>query len=197
MGCDIADPSPKEMLHKCAKALDENDASAFIACFDMKACASVQIQTMTRENDALNTLDFLGRNLGLGGMEDLIGNVFDMENSLQQNFVKKSSTGELAKECSRKEKTGCPWVPESLRKAEVKTHGDNQAVARVKAPTGITTWLALGKKDKGWHIVGWAALESDAKRYAEDYILGKQTPPPAPQEKKSKKKDKSGEPLTI
>ena len=91
-GCEVTGSSPRDMLVDCAKALEQNDASAFIGCFDLKACASTQIQNMTKENDALNTLDLLGRNLGIGGMEDLLGNVFDMENSLRQNFVKKSST---------------------------------------------------------------------------------------------------------
>ena len=196
-GCDMTGSSAKDMLVDCAKALEQNDASAFVGYFDMAACASTQIQNVTKGNDALNTLDLLGRNLGIGGMEDLLGNVFDLENSLRQDFVKKSSTGVLAKECSKKEETGCPWVPISLRQADVKEFAPNQAVARVKTPAGLTTWLALAKKDKGWLIVGWAPLEMQAKEYTESFIQGREPKTIKPKTKPKSKGKEGDEPLTI
>ncbi|MBQ7584895.1 MAG: hypothetical protein IJU40_01430 [Desulfovibrionaceae bacterium] len=174
IGCE-GSSSAKDAMNACATALDQNDAQAFVNSFDLKACASNQIKSMTQANDALNTLDLLGRNLGIGGMEDLLGNVFDMENSLRQNFVKKSSTGELANECARQNTTGCPWVPQSLRQAQIKEAG-LIAVARVKTPANLTTWIALAKKDKKWLIVGWAPLEDEAKNFAQEYQGQKTTP---------------------
>lgn len=172
-GCE-SKKSAKDTLVACATALEQNDAQGFINSFDLKSCAANEIKNVTQANDALFTLDQLGRNLGIGGMDDLIGNVFDMENSLRQEFVRKSSTGELANECASQSTPGCPWVPKSLVSAQIKEYSQNVAVARVKTPKNLTTWLALAKnKAEKWVIVGWATLEDTAKTYAEDFVAGK------------------------
>ena len=190
MGCDSNNPSAKDSLIACANALEQNDAQAFINSFDLKACAANQIKNMTKANDALNTLDKWGKDLGIGGMQDLIDNVFDMENSLRQNFVKKSSTGELALECQRQTTPGCPWEPKSLRQAQVKLSGPDVAVARVKTPANLTTWLGLARKQKKWVIVGWGSLEDEARAYAEEYTKVKEgTPSPKKDPKAPKKQD--------
>ncbi|MBQ7457248.1 MAG: hypothetical protein IJS54_06570 [Desulfovibrio sp.] len=158
--------SAKDCLMVCAKALEDNDAQGFLNQFDLKACALSQIKNMTDSNDALHTLDRLGRTLGIGGMEDLLGNVLDVEHSIKQQFVKKVSTGALVQECSRSEKTGCPWVPTALRNADIRTLSKQAVVARIVSPTKMTTWLAIQKQGEKWRITGWAALEDVAGQYA-------------------------------
>ncbi|MBQ7608307.1 MAG: hypothetical protein IJU76_10115 [Desulfovibrionaceae bacterium] len=159
-------PTAKSALANVALALEQNNASLFLAHFDLKACAAGQIRNMTDANDALYTLDKLGKSLGIGGMEDLLGNLYDVEHSLKQNFVKKVSTGALVQECSRSDASGCPWVPDSLRRADVRKVDDSCAIARIVSPAKMTTWLALAKRGERWMIVGWADLEETAKRYA-------------------------------
>lgn len=165
-GCELGGKSPATPLNLAAQALEKNDASSFVAQFDLKACAANEIKNITDANEALSTLDQLGRSLGIGGMEDLLGNVFDVEKKLRQDFARKVPTGELALECGRKERPGCPWEPASLRKAEVKTLSETAAVARVVSSKQLTTWLALAKKGEDWRIVGWAVLEETAQAYA-------------------------------
>ncbi|MBR4741473.1 MAG: hypothetical protein IK079_01050 [Desulfovibrio sp.] len=171
-GCEIGSPSAKKVLLEAAKALDVNDAQAFLTCFDLKACATNEIKNLTEKNAALSTLDQMGRTLGIGGMEDIIGNVFDMERNLRQNFMRKVSTGVLAKECSKSEISGCPWVSNALRQAEVKEDKrfKDCAVARVTTPTKLTTWLALAKFGKEWRIVGWAEMQDLAEKFAHQYV---------------------------
>ena len=62
---------PQKALNDVADALNKNDGAAFLAQIDMKPFATNQIKNMTREDQALNALDSMGRLLGLGGMEDL------------------------------------------------------------------------------------------------------------------------------
>ena len=196
--CDLSGSSAKNTLNKVAEALDKNDISTFIDQFDIKACAVSEIKNVTESNEALSTLDHLGRTLGLGGMEDLIGNVFDVENSLRQNFRKKVSSGVLQNECSRQDKPGCPWVSKSLRNAETHTVSDTAAVARVKTPASVTTWIALRKKGKEWRIVGWADMEEVARSFAVRESLApeeeKTKTSPKEKEKKSPKREESGKP---
>lgn len=144
--CELGGKSASSALQEVATALEKNDASAFVAQFDLKACAANEIKNITEANEALSTLDQLGRRLGLGGMEDLLGNVFDVERELRQDFARKVSTGELALTCRKQQKPGCPWVPESLRRAEVEKISETAAVARVVTPEKLTTWLALVKE---------------------------------------------------
>ncbi|MBO4336258.1 MAG: hypothetical protein J5846_10590 [Desulfovibrio sp.] len=179
-GCEFGGNPAGTVLKQAALALEKNDASAFVAQFDLKACAANEIKNITEANEALSTLDQLGKSLGLGGMEDLLGNVFDVERKLRQDFARKVSTGELALECQRQEKPGCPWVPESLRRGELVSLSESAAVARVTSPKKLTTWLALAKEGEAWRIVGWAVL----KDVAEAYARGENKPEKKPTPKK-------------
>ena len=73
--------------------------------------------------------------------------------------------GKIA-DCTQATYPDCPWVPESLRKAKVKKLNDTAAVASVTTPAGITSWLALQKRGDEWVVVGQAALEDTARKYA-------------------------------
>ena len=157
---------PEHTLNKAAEALEKNDSAAFMAQLDMPAFAASQIKNITREDGALRSLDSLGRMLGLGGMEDLIGSVFNMERRLQEEFVRGVSSGELPASCRRATTPDCPWVPESLRRASVIKLDDGAAVAKVSTPEKIISWLALRRKGDAWLVVGQAPLEETARAYA-------------------------------
>ncbi|MCD7984230.1 MAG: hypothetical protein LUG19_08265 [Desulfovibrio sp.] len=159
---------PQKTLNRLAEALDKNDSAAFLAQLDMKTFAANQIKNLTREDQALSSLDSLGRMLGLGGMDDLLGSVLNMENRLQGQYTRGVSTGEMMAQCREAQSPDCPWVPESLKQAQVIELSDTAAVARVTTPARMTSWLALRKKGDNWLVVGQAILENTAKAYAAD-----------------------------
>lgn len=157
---------PQKALNNVADALNKNDGAAFLAQLDMKPFAANQIKNMTREDQALNALDSMGRMLGLGGMEDLLGSVVDMQARLQKQYMRGVSTGELVAQCSNADTPDCPWVPESLKNAKITELGDDAAVAQVTTPARMTSWLALRKVGENWLVVGQAVMESTAREYA-------------------------------
>lgn len=163
---------PQKGLNALADALEKNDSAAFLARVDMKALAANTIKSMTREDRALSTLDVLGRRLGLGGMEDLLGNVMDVERSLRADFTRGVSTGELMGRCRKAETPDCPWTPEALKNARVKELGPDAAVAQVTTAARMTSWLALRRQGEDWRVVGQAAMEDAAREFAT------QSPPP-------------------
>lgn len=165
--CACQTSGPKEALNAMAKAMRGNDAPAFLSLLDMRSYASNRIRALAREDKALGTLDRLGRALGLGGMDDLLGNVLDMERELQQRFTRGVSTGELMAQCRKAETPDCPWVPEALQQARVTELGEDSAVAQVTTPARMTSWLALHRQNGVWRVVGRAVLESDARDFAE------------------------------
>lgn len=154
---------PQKCLNALADALERHDSAAFVSQLDMKALAATAIKTMTQENRALSTLDSLGRSLGLGGMEDLLGNVMDAERSLRTDFTRGVSTGELMLRCRKAERPDCPWTPEALRKARIKDVGPGAAVAQVTTAAHMTSWLALRQQGEDWRVVGQAPMEDDAR----------------------------------
>lgn len=179
LGCTTS--GPQKALDAQADALSKNDSAAFLAQMDLKAFAANQVKNMTRDDQALSTLDSMGRMLGLGGMDELLGSVIDMEARLGKQYTRGVSTGELAAQCRTAATPDCPWVPESLRKAQVTELGQDAAVAKVTTPAGMTSWLALRKKGERWLVVGQAMLEGTAKEYAAGAApQEKQTPPAAP-----------------
>ena len=157
---------PQKALNDVADALSKNDGGAFLAQLDMKPFATNQIKNMTREDQALNALDSMGRLLGLGGMEDLLGSVVDMQARLQKQYMRGVSTGELVAQCAKADTPDCPWVPESLKSAKVVELGDGAAIAQVTTPARMTSWLALRKVGEKWLVVGQAVMESTAREYA-------------------------------
>lgn len=165
---------PQKALNKLADALNKNDSAAFLSQLDLKTFAANQIKNLTREDQALSSLDSLGRMLGLGGMDDLLGSVMNMEARLRKQYTRGVSTGEMMVQCREAQSPDCPWAPEALKNAEVTELSDTAAVARVTTPARMTSWLALQKKGDTWLVVGQAVLESTAKAYAQD-----KTPPPA------------------
>ena len=168
---------PQSALNGMADAMQAHDSAAFLAYVDMKAFAANAIKSLTREDKALSTLDRLGRTLGLGGMEDLLGSVMDMERDLTERFTRGVSTGELEAGCRRAETPDCPWVPQALRHAQVTELDSVAAVARVTTPARMSSWLALRKEGERWRVVGHAALEGAAREYAQRRDI---PPPPRP-----------------
>ncbi len=157
---------PEKPLQEMATALAQKNSDLFLAQIDMKRFAAAQINNLTQEDTALRTLDNMGKFLGLGGMDELLGSVMNMEIRLEDQFTRTVSTGELEMQCRAAASPDCPWVSQSLRNALVKELNPDAAVARVTTPTNIASWLALRKIDNVWKVVGQAPLEKDAARYA-------------------------------
>ena len=110
---------PEKPLGAMADAMEKNDSAAFLAQMDMPLFAANEARNMTNENEALNMLDSLGQDLGLGGMDQLLGSALNMEDKLRKSLTRGVSTGELMAHCRKAERPDCPWVPESLRNAKV------------------------------------------------------------------------------
>ena len=149
---------PEKPLGAMADAMEKNDSAAFLAQMDMPLFA---------ENEALNMLDSLGQDLGLGGMDQLLGSALNMEDKLRKSLTRGVSTGELMAHCRKAERPDCPWVPESLRNAKVVELGPEAAVASVTTPAGMTSWLALRKQGENWRVVGRAVMENMARAFAQ------------------------------
>lgn len=159
---------PEKTLNALADALNRNDAGAFLSLIDGKRMAQCEVQNMISEDRALSMLDSLGNRLKLGGVQNLLGQVLDVERDLLRDYEKGVSTGTMTAECRTAAAPGCPWVPESLKAAEVKEISPTAAVARVVTPARMTSWLALQKQGERWLVVGKASLESTARDYALD-----------------------------
>lgn len=157
---------PEKTLNALAEALSGNDSKAFMEHVDFKAYAANEIANMTQENRLMGFADSLGRKLGIGGMDRMLNSIVDVENELRQQFRRGVSTGEMVADCAQTTYPNCPWVPESLKKAKVTKLNDAAAVASVTTPAGITSWLALQKQGDEWMVVGQAALEDTARKYA-------------------------------
>lgn len=169
---------PEKALSDMAQALNKNDAGAFLARIDGARMARYEVQNFVQEDRALSMLDSLGERLRLGGVQDLLGQVMDVERELLREYQQGVSTGTLMAECRAAPEPGCPWVPESLEAAEVKEISPTAAIARVVTPARMTSWLALQKQGEQWRVVGKASLESTAKKYAQD----QGQPQPAPEQ---------------
>ncbi len=149
-----------------AKAMETQDSKLFLEQIDMQRFALAQVQGITKENAPLNTLDNLGKMLGIGGISDLVGSVVDVETATTEYFNRGVSTGELILECTASQKPYCPWVPEALKKAIVKELSSKAAVAKVTTPAGMTSWIVLAKKNAAWKVAGQAVLENEATALA-------------------------------
>ena len=155
---------PEKPLGAMADAMEKNDSATFLAQMDMPLFAANEARNMTNENEALNMLDSLGQDLGLGGMDQLLGSALNMEDKLRKSLTRGVSTGELMAHCRKAERPDCPWVPESLRNAKVVELGP---VASVTTPAGMTSWRALRKQGENWRVVGRAVMENMARAFAQ------------------------------
>lgn len=171
---------PEKPLREMASALTKKDSALFLAQIDMKRFAAAQINNLTRSDTALRTLDNMGKFLGLGGMDDLLGSVMNMEIRLEEQFTRTVSTGELALQCHSATSPDCPWVPQALQSAIVKELSPTAAVARITTPANISSWLALQKIGDAWKVVGQAPLEKEAARYALESLPNESAAPSAP-----------------
>ncbi|MDR3357993.1 MAG: hypothetical protein LBN96_03880 [Desulfovibrio sp.] len=104
-----------------AGALQKKDSSAFLACLDLKRYASNEIKNLTRDNQALNSLNSLGRMMGLGdGMVDgLLDSVLNMESQLQRQYSREVGTGEMENQCRTVRTPDCPWTQDALKNAQI------------------------------------------------------------------------------
>ncbi len=157
-------------LVEMAQALENRNAAQFLAQIDMPLFAEAEMENTKNANPALQTLDNMGKMLGLNNIQNFFGSSRHIEQSATERFTRGVSTGELILFCQKATTPNCPWVAQSLLDAKVKKLSDTSAVAMVTTPAGITSWLALAKIHDSWKIVGKAPLESEAAYHAEAAI---------------------------
>lgn len=167
---------PKKALDEMAKAMDDNNSQAFLAHIDMDAYSANFLTSMTQNNEALNSINAFGKMLGLGNLDQLLNSIVDVKGSLVDRFNRGVASGELMAQCRASTTPDCPWVPQSLRDAQVKEVGADAAIAKVTTPAQLTCWLALHKFGDKWLVVGMAVLEDDARALA---VAGKVASPAA------------------
>lgn len=169
-GCESANAparsGPAAALDAMAKSMDANDSQAFLARVDLDQYANNYVRGLADANQALSSLNAIGKMLGVGNLDELIGGVVDMKAKLADRFNRGVATGELAAECRVSINADCPWVPESLRGAAVVELGPDAAIAKITTPAKITSWLALRKIGGQWKVVGQAAMEGSARSMA-------------------------------
>lgn len=168
---------PQKALDNLASAMESNNTEAFLAQFDMDAYANNFLKTLTQNNEALSSLNALGKMFGLGNIDELVNSVVNVKAKLTDQFTRGVASGELMVQCRNATTPDCPWVPESLKQAQVKELGPDAAIAKVTTPEKLTCWLALHKFGEKWLVVGRAVLESDASVLAK---AGKPAPKPQP-----------------
>lgn len=166
MSC--AQSGPRETLDLMAKALEENNPQGFMTQIDMPLFTENYIKNFTTNDSALNSLSALGDMLGLGSLDSLIGSIVDFRAHLQRNFNRGIITGELMAQCKTAITPDCPWYPSSLREAKIVELGGGAAIAGVTTPARLSSWIALAKMEKGWRVVGAAAMENEARSMALD-----------------------------
>lgn len=161
-----AQSGPRETIDLMAKALEENNPQAFMAQIDMPLFTENYIKNFTNNDSALNSLSALGDMLGLGSLDSLIGSIVDFRAHLERNFNRGITTGELMAQCKTAITPDCPWYPSSLREAKIVELGGGAAIAGVTTPARLSSWIALAKAEKGWRVVGAAAMENEARSMA-------------------------------
>lgn len=169
---------PKKTLDEMATALQNNDPTAFLARVDLPAYAGNNLAAMTDGSPLLNSLNSLSGMLGLGSLDKMLNSVVDYTSELRDDLTRGVASGELTMTCQKAGETNCPWVASSLREAQIIEIGPNAAIAKVTAPTKLTSWLAMRKIGDKWLVVGKALLESDARKYALTEIKPEPEPEP-------------------
>ncbi|MBQ4566885.1 MAG: hypothetical protein IJA79_02015 [Desulfovibrio sp.] len=158
---------PQKTLNQLAQALQKKDVDAFLPLLDLQALASNDIKNLTQENQTLNAMDSLGRELGLGSVDSLLGGLLgDRAGDLAKSFAEGVASGALEDQCRASTDSRCPWVAASLEKAEVKDVSKDAAVAKVVTPAGGVSWLALQQRANTWVVVGRSGSEKMATAFA-------------------------------
>lgn len=157
---------PRETLDLMAKAMEENNAQAFLAQINMPIFTENYIKNFTNSDSTLNSLNSIGDLLGLGSLDNLLGSIVDFRAHIDSNFNRGITTGELMAQCKVATTPDCPWYPSSLRDARIVELGPDTAIASVTTPARLTSWIALAKGEKGWQVVGTAVMEAEAKGIA-------------------------------
>lgn len=156
----------RQTLDEMADALQNNNPEGFLAGLDMKNYSANYLASLTANNEALSSINSITNMFGLGGLDQLINGVVDYQAILRQDLIKGVASGRLRERCSSPEQINCPWVPKSLRAAQITELGENAAIAKVTTPANLTSWIALRKINGKWLVVGQALMEGTAREYA-------------------------------
>lgn len=173
---------PQKTLNNLAEALENNNPQTFLAQFEMDKYASNYLRNLTHNDNTLNSLNAIGNLFGLGDLDQVINSLVDMRGRLTGQLERGVASGELMAQCRSTDKLDCPWVPNSLRNAQIIELSQNAAIAKITTPMQLTSWLALHKYGEQWLVVGQAVLENRARAYA--IAGGKPQTPPLPRQQR-------------
>lgn len=160
---------PQKTIDRLISALQNKDSKAFLALIDVQALVANDIKSIIQQNEALSTMDSLGKLAGLDHMDELLGSfLVDRDKELNQSMAEGVSSGAIVEQCRTARDVICPWVPESLQNAEIQQVADSAAIVRVITPTGVISWLSLQERKGVWIVVGRSLDEVSAAAYAKD-----------------------------
>ena len=157
---------PRKTLDELASALQNNRPEEFLSLVDMTAYADNSLAALTSGNAVYDSLNSLSSMLGLGGLDAMINSVIDYRAELSDKLAREVASGELASRCEKSGETNCPWVPVSLREAQIIEIAPSAAIAKVTTPAKLTSWIALRKVGEKWMVTGQALMEEEARKYA-------------------------------
>lgn len=163
---------PQKTMDNLADALEKNNPQQFMQSMDMPAFTDNYLTSLTESSEALNSLNSLGNILGLGSLDKLLGSIVDFQGQLGRKLERGVASGELAAQCRNTDTLNCPWVPQSLRQAQIIEINGNAAIAKITTPQQLTSWIALRREGENWLVTGIAVLESEARKFA----IGKSAP---------------------
>lgn len=164
IGCTSS--GPQKALDSMAEAMEKNMPGQFLAEIDLPVYANNYMKNLTSNDGALNSLNELSNLFGLGNIGNLINSFVDIQAKLKQEFERGVASGELMAQCARADTPDCPWVPQSLRNAQIIKINDKAAIAKITTPAKLTSWLALQEKNNKWLVVGHAVMEANAREEA-------------------------------
>lgn len=173
LGC--GESGPQKALNQTAAALGSHNPQAFLAQLDMDAYANNYIGSLAGSAEVPSSLNAIGQVFGIDNLDKFIGNLVGMKARLANQFTEGVASGELAAQCRTTASAGCPWIPQSLRDAQIVEISPTAAIAKVTTPQSLVSWLALRKIGDKWLIVGQAVMENQARSMAMAN-LGSQTP---------------------
>jgi hypothetical protein len=159
---------PEKAINTAANALKNKDSEAFSSAVDIKSYLEI---SLTEQKEAYRKAmgSILGSNAASQAMQFADSLLPQNQiNAAVNNFKQTIETGQLSILCQQSKTPDCPWVYESLEKAEVKEIGSNSAIASVDTPNGLRQWLSVRKYNDGWKIMAVSSSQNDAKYKASD-----------------------------
>lgn len=164
---------PQTTLDKVADALETKDGEAFSQVVDIARCFEIGYKmekTAFRNTMSQILKGITGSSSQTARMADLVLPDVQRQKGAEM-FKELVNTGQILMLCQQSKKPDCPWVPDSLRKAEVKEVADNIAVAAVDTPNGLRQWVGLREVEGEWIVKVVAKTDVLAQELVSDKYL--------------------------